>query len=114
MVEDAAVDATPRTDAEPNPVALSLAGGAVGTIGGLRRGGLPGAVAGGLVGGTVGYLAGAVSCETTRSSGTVDSGGDPIEITPFDDGDADASEAGSDDSDDSADDGAAASDGNAE
>jgi hypothetical protein len=98
MVEDATVDATPRTDAEPNPVALSLAGGAVGTIGGLRRGGLPGAVAGGLVGGTVGYLAGAVSCETTRSSGTVDSGGDPIEITPFDDGDAGASEAGSDDS----------------
>jgi uncharacterized membrane protein len=44
---------------EPNPAALSFAGGFAGTVTGLKRGGLPGAVLGGVVGGTVGYLAGA-------------------------------------------------------
>jgi uncharacterized membrane protein len=44
---------------EPNPAALSFAGGFAGTVTGLKRGGVPGAVLGGVIGGTVGYLAGA-------------------------------------------------------
>lgn len=63
MVETTTTDCRTETD-RPNPVALSLAGGATGTITGLKRGGLPGAVVGGLVGGTVGYLAGVASCES--------------------------------------------------
>jgi uncharacterized membrane protein len=58
MVDESTTDPQ-RADTAPNPVALSLTGGAIGTITGLRRGGLPGAITGGLVGGTAGYLVGA-------------------------------------------------------
>jgi hypothetical protein len=44
-----------------DPVALSLAGGFVGTVTGLKKGGVGGAVVGGLVGGTTGYVLGAAA-----------------------------------------------------
>jgi len=77
---------------EPEPAVLSFAGGAVGTIAGLKSGGFPGAIAGGLVGGTTGYLVGAAAQDAARSSGAVGTDTDPIEI--------DVADARADDSDD--------------
>ena len=90
MVEETTTDCLTETD-NPNPVALSLAGGATGTITGLKRGGLPGAVIGGLVGGTVGYLAGAVSCDSMTADNELSADSEPISI--------DTSEAAEPDSD---------------
>jgi hypothetical protein len=72
---------------ETGPVTLSVVGGFVGTVTGLKRGNLPGAVVGGFVGGTVGYLAGASSrtVDPTPGSGRAD----PISI---DVGDTDGEE----------------------
>ena len=72
---------TERNEAEKpdvNPVALSLTGGFVGTVTGLKRGGVGGAVVGGLIGGTAGYVAGAAADETTPP--TADSDVEPISI----------------------------------
>ena len=91
---------TAGTDADsPNPVALSLAGGAVGTITGLKRGGLPGAITGGLVGGTVGYVTGAVTSE--ESSVDIDAAeSEPISIDPTESsGDAVTAESATTDTD---------------
>ncbi len=60
MTEEIPVDSLGETES-PTPVALSLAGGATGTITGLKRRGFPGALVGALVGGTIGYLVGVVS-----------------------------------------------------
>ncbi len=63
----------------PTPVALSLAGGATGTIAGLKRRGVPGALIGALVGGTLGYLVGAKSTDAIHvEEPPIDS--DPISI----------------------------------
>lgn len=98
------------TDADsPNPVALSLAGGAVGTITCLKRGGLPGAITGGLVGGTVGYVTGAV----TREESPVDidaAENEPISIDPTESSsDAATAESATTHGDETDDDGPAAS-----
>ena len=67
-----------EAEQDANPLGLSIAGGFVGTVTGLKRGGVPGAVLGGLAGGTVGYLVGA----TADSPATVPGDGDrdPISL----------------------------------
>jgi hypothetical protein len=67
--EDDAADADGLT-----AVKLSLVGGFVGTLAGLKRRGLGGAVVGGLVGGTAGYAAGAA----LDGSSTADEWDDPL------------------------------------
>lgn len=84
MVEETTGDPVTETDC-PNPVALSIAGGAVGTITGLKRGGIPGAITGGLVGGTVGYVSGAVSGDPTTVVENPPTDSDPISIDPTED-----------------------------
>lgn len=79
MTEETSVDPLEETDCA-NPVGLSLAGGAVGTITGLKRGGVPGAIAGGLVGGTVGYVSGAVSRDATTVVDDPPAADEPIHI----------------------------------
>jgi hypothetical protein len=54
-------------DADVDPAKLSLVGGFVGTVSGLKRGGPGGALIGGLVGGTAGYVTGAALSGTTGS-----------------------------------------------
>lgn len=81
MGDEPNADAFSGTEhSEPDPVALSFAGGALGTIAGLKSGGVPGSIAGGLVGGTVGYLTGAASCEAAHSADTVTTDTDPVEV----------------------------------
>lgn len=84
MVEQTTTEDHTGTDS-PNPVSLSVVGGAVGTITGLKRGGLPGAVAGGLVGGTVGYVSAAASCGTTAVDEEPPAESEPISIETADD-----------------------------
>ncbi|MEF8851846.1 MAG: hypothetical protein V5A44_07840 [Haloarculaceae archaeon] len=67
--EDDASDASGLT-----AVKLSLVGGFVGTLAGLKRRGIGGAVVGGLVGGTAGYVAGAA----LDGPGTPDEWEDPL------------------------------------
>lgn len=66
MVEDTTVDGVSKT-AKPNPVTVSVVGGAIGTIGGLKRGARA-AIIGGVLGGTVGYLAATVFNETVAEA----------------------------------------------
>lgn len=65
---------------QPDPVKLSFAGGAVGTITGLKRGGVPGAFLGGLVGGTAGYFVAATSSDVTRPPGSHTTDTDPVQV----------------------------------
>jgi hypothetical protein len=74
---DEEFEATPD---EPSAAKLSLVGGFLGTVSGLKRGGPGGAVLGGLVGGTTGYLTGAALDERSPSQYTDPSDG-PLEIS---------------------------------
>lgn len=87
---ETAVDA----EQDANPVGLSVAGGFLGTVAGLKRGGVPGAVLGGLAGGTVGYLVGATG--EPPAAPPADSDRDPISLDVSDPDDAD-DERGDDD-----------------
>ncbi|PSQ49045.1 hypothetical protein BRD19_04920 [Halobacteriales archaeon SW_7_65_23] len=81
MGEHTTAEGAPEVEeSEPNPAALSLASGAVGTLVGLKRGGVPGALAGGLVGGTTGYLVGAASREAAGPREGSEQDVSPIEI----------------------------------
>lgn len=71
-----------------SPVALSVVGGAVGTIVGARRG-PAGAVIGGFVGGTTGYLAGAAVDPDVVDPATVE---EPVSIDVADPKEADHGE----------------------
>jgi len=101
MVEQTTSENHTDTDT-PNPVALSVVGGAVGTITGLKRGGLPGAVAGGLVGGTVGYVSAAASCGKTAVGDEPSAENEPISIETADEDatDEDATDEDATDEDD--------------
>lgn len=82
-----------------NPVKLSLVGGALGTITGLKAKGVGGAVVGGLVGGTAGYVAG--SAATDDGLGTP-GGVEPIDVAiGEDDDDASDGHADGDEDDES-------------
>lgn len=72
-----------------NPVALSLTGGFIGTVSGLKKGGVGGAVLGGLVGGTAGYVTGAVVNENDSLSADHDRGPVSIAVDEEDDVDGD-------------------------
>jgi len=82
-----------------NPIALSVAGGAVGTITGLKRGGIPGAITGGLVGGTVGYVSGVVSRDGMVVVEDPPTDGDPISIDPAESTSADSATDGTETAD---------------
>ena len=86
---DEEFEATPD---EPSAAKLSLVGGFLGTVSGLKRGGPGGAVLGGLVGGTAGYLTGAALDESSPSQYTDPSDG-PLEISVGDEADDDAESA---------------------
>lgn len=73
-------DVVTETEKSPNPVALSLVGGFVGTVTGLKRGGVPGAVVGGFVGGTAGYLSGASLGDGESTATTPGSDTEPISV----------------------------------
>ena len=73
-----------------NPVGLSVAGGFLGTVTGLKKGGVGGAVLGGLVGGTAGYVAGAAANGTDRRVPDIDTDVEPISIETDEEGDEDA------------------------
>jgi hypothetical protein len=105
MGEHTTAEGAPEIEeSEPNPAALSLASGAVGTLVGLKRGGVPGALAGGLVGGTTGYLVGAASREAAGPREGSEQDVSPIEIDTDERAAADAgteSDTDEDESDDS-------------
>lgn len=80
-------DVTAETEQSTNPVALSLVGGFVGTVTGLKRHGVPGAVVGGLVGGSVGYVGGtALNRESMES---MSEAAEPVTVSVADDSGAD-------------------------
>lgn len=62
-----------------SPARLSVIGGAVGTVVGLRRS-KTAAVAGGVLGGSIGYLAGMASGART-GGGSVDGADEPVVVT---------------------------------
>ena len=76
--------------ADVNPVGTSLVGGFLGTVTGLRKGGVGGAVIGGLVGGTAGYVAGAAA--DASPSPTADEDVESITISTDNDDEDDGDE----------------------
>lgn len=78
-----------ETEPSGNPAALSLVGGFVGTVTGLKRNGVPGAVVGGLVGGTVGYVSGASLNDEGSATPAPDIDTEPVSVTISDEDDED-------------------------
>lgn len=99
-------DVTTEAESTPNPAALSLVGGFVGTVTGLKRSGVPGAVVGGFVGGTVGYLTGASVGDEEAATALPEGDSEPISVgVPDDSGEEDTEDgAVEDDADDTEDD----------
>jgi len=79
MEHDTEFDHGAHGSTDADAAKLSLAGGFVGTVTGLKRGGLGGAVVGGLVGGTFGYVAGAAVSESHERI-PLDDGPEPIQV----------------------------------
>lgn len=75
-------DVSAEAESNVSPTALSLVGGFVGTVSGLKRNGVPGAVLGGLVGGTVGYVSGASLNGDATSGPEIDT--EPVSVTVAD------------------------------
>lgn len=76
-----------ETESNPSPAALSLVGGFVGTVSGLKRNGVAGAVVGGLIGGTVGYVSGASLNDEATAGPDIET--EPVSVTVADDEDDD-------------------------
>jgi hypothetical protein len=95
-------EVAPETEQNANPAALSLVGGFVGTVTGLKRNGISGAVVGGLVGGTVGYVGGASLNEDGSATPEPEIDTEPVSVTvsdASDDDDADDEDHSDDESD---------------
>lgn len=101
-------DSDTAEESNVSPVGLSVAGGFLGTVTGLKKGGVGGAILGGLVGGTAGYVAGAAAEGTDRRVPDIDADVEPISIETGDEGDED--EAADDHEDEETDEDAAADD----
>lgn len=95
-------DVAPETESNANPAALSLVGGFVGTVTGLKRNGISGAVVGGLVGGTVGYVSGASLNDDGSATPAPEVDTEPVSVTVSDDESAseETTDADEDDEDD--------------
>ena len=95
-------DSDTAEESNVSPVGLSVAGGFLGTVTGLKKGGVGGALVGGLVGGTAGYVAGAAAEGTDGRVPDIDADVEPISIETGDEGEETDADEAADDHEDAA------------